>query len=302
MDYAEAREAFFQPREGEFAPPGLDDTGTPGRRLRDAMEPIATICFWSEPAYEHYEAVGLDFLGGYVWGRASVLGEPDASVAAAAFGVFEPGLVASVYDAAREACSLADVRGAKQRGAVVALEQTMGRPEDLDEVVEVLRRGTSVAATAGRAMSAGLAGMDWPEDALAQLWHACSLLREHRGDGHLAVCVAAGLDGVQANILTELAVGWQPLAYTASRGWPEDAMAAGMASLEDRGLVADGELTDAGREMRADIEDQTDALVAPVLDAIGDDLEPTIEALGGWADAVVDHGWFPPDPYKRASG
>jgi hypothetical protein len=128
MDYAEARAAFFQPRSADAPPPGTTGWVSPARALRDAMEPIATISFWSEPAAKAYADVGLDFLQGYVWGRASVLGEAEATVAAAAFGVFEPGLVVSLYDAGRAACSLDQVRAAKESGVVAALREVLGEP------------------------------------------------------------------------------------------------------------------------------------------------------------------------------
>src|SRR6185436_8695004 len=102
-----------------------------------------------------------------------VLGEPDGGVVAAAFGVFEPGLIVQLYDAARATAGLADIRAAREAGAVTAL-----------------------------------AGLPWPTDELGRLWHACSMLRELRGDSHLAAFVAAGLTGLEANILTELRVGW----------------------------------------------------------------------------------------------
>jgi hypothetical protein len=114
MDYAEARAAFFQARPTDAPSPGSAAWQSPARRLRDAIEPIATICFWSEPAYDRYASLGLDFLTGYVWSRASVLGEPEATVVAAAFGVFEPGLVATLYDTARKTAGLDDIRAAKQ--------------------------------------------------------------------------------------------------------------------------------------------------------------------------------------------
>ena len=95
MDYAEAQAAFFTPREGEVRPLAFT---SPARTLRDALEPVATVCFWSEPAYDAYAALGLDFLQGYVFSRSSVLGDAEPSVAAAAFGVFEPGLIAGVLD------------------------------------------------------------------------------------------------------------------------------------------------------------------------------------------------------------
>jgi hypothetical protein len=299
MDYAEAQAAFFGPRDGEAR---TLDWSTPARRLRDAIEPIATICFWSEPAYDAYAAQGLDFLQGYVYGRGCVLGDAEPTVAAAAFGVFEPGLVAGLFASGREACSVADVRAAKESGATAALRECIGDPDDLADVVAVLRRACDAADPTGRALHAGLTSLEWPADPVGQLWHACSILREHRGDGHLAALVAAGIDGVQANQLTELWVGWDPLAYTGSRAWSPESMAAGTSSLESRGLVADGALTDAGRALREDLETATDTSVRAAVEAIGDDLDRVVARLDEWATAIVERGWFPPDPYKRAAG
>jgi hypothetical protein len=302
MDYAEARAAFFQPRSADAAAPRTSGWQSPARTLRDAIEPIATICFWAEPAYDAYAAKGLDFLQGYVWGRASALGEPEATVAAAAFGVFEPGLIASLYDSARAACSLADVRAAKESGAVAALREVLGSPDGLDVAVEQLRRGAAAADCTGRPFHAGLIALNWPDDPLGRLWHACTILREHRGDSHLAVCVAHGLTGLEANVLTELRVGWDPQAYTGSRGWSPEAMDAATAVLTSRGLVGDDGLTAEGAALRDNIEEATDRLLAPVIDAIGDDLPGLLKLVDGWSQQIVDRGWFPPDPYKRASG
>lgn len=302
MDYAEARGAFFQPRDAGAPQAGTSGWRSPARALRDALEPIATICFWAEPAYDAYAAKGLDFLQGYVWGRASVLGEPEGTVVASAFGVFEPGLIAALYDSGRAACGLADVRAAKESGAVTALREVLGTPDGLDTAVETLRRAAAAADCTGRPMHAGLVALPWPDDPLGRLWHAASILREHRGDSHLATCVAHGLTGVEANLLTELRVGWDPQAYTASRGWSPEAMDAATAVLTTRGLVADGALTAEGAALRDGIEEATDRLLQPVVDAIGDDLPGLLKFLDGWSQQIVERGWFPPDPYKRASG
>ena len=104
------------------------------------------------------------------------------------------------------------------------------------------------------------------------------------------------------DLLTELLVGWEPFAYTASRGWSPEAMQAGMASLEARGLVAGGALSVEGRRLRSELEAVTDRSVQPVVDAFGDDLPALVETLDGWSQRIIDKGWFPPDPYKRASG
>jgi hypothetical protein len=299
MDYAEVRAAFFQPRD---AVAGTSGWQSPARRLRDAIEPIAMLYCWSEPAQAAYAAHGLDFLTGYVWARASVLGEPDGSVVAAAFAVFEPGMIAGLYAAARAACPLADIRAASADGSTAALRAVLGAPERAGEVAAVLRRGLQAADPAGRPLFAGLAARPWPADELGQLWHACALLRELRGDSHVAAFVTAGVTGLEANILTELQVGWPPLAYTATRGWPAPAMDAATAGLRERGLIADSALTPAGVRLRAAIEDVTDRQLAPVLDAIGPALPEVLPLLDGWSQQVIEHGWFPPDPYKRASG
>jgi hypothetical protein len=302
MDYAQAREAFFQPRPDDAPPAGTSGWTSTARALRDAIEPIATICYWSEPAYDAYCAKGLDFLTGYVWGRACVLGEPEATVVASAFGVFEPGLIASLYDAGRAACSLADVRSAKESGAVAALQHVLSGIEEVEAVVAVLQRAVAAADPTGRALHSGLAALPWPQEPLGRLWHACAVLREHRGDGHLAACVAAGLSGLEANLLTEAQVGWTPFSYTGSRGWSPEAMTEASARLAERRLLADGALTQTGTQLRDSLERTTDATVAAAVAAAGPELSDAVAALDEWSQRIVDAGWFPPDPYKRASG
>ena len=121
-------------------------------------------------------------------------------------------------------------------------------------------------------------------------------------DGHVDAYVVAGLTGLEANLLTELIVGWEPLAYTASRGWSVEAMHAGTAALTSQGLAANGSPTPAGKQLRDEIEATTDRLMQPVIDAMGEDLESLTSTLNTWSQQIVDRGWFPPDPYKRASG
>lgn len=300
MDYSAAQEAFFQPRPAGAPPPAT--SRTPARELRDAGEPIATLSWWCRPVYDRQEALGLDFLTGYVWGRGSPLGEPDGSVVAAAFGVFEPGLITGLYDKARSRCSRSEVRRALEEGVVEALRTVQGDDAGLAEALDTLHRGVQAADGFGRPLTAGLLALPWPADPWAQLWHGCAILREFRGDSHLAACVAAGLDGLSANILTERMVGWEPLTYTATRGWSPEAMQAATQRLTERGLLTDTGLSDEGRRFREGIEQATEAAVQPVVEAIGADLGELVAALQRWSAAIIEHGWFPPDPYKRASG
>jgi hypothetical protein len=302
VDYAEARAAFFQPREPDAPPPGIG-WSTPARDLRDALEPLATISFWSEPAYAEYEALGLDFLTGYVWSRSCVMGTPDAGVVAAAFAVFEPGAIAGLLGAARDACGLDAIRRAREAGAVAALRETLGEdPDGLGDAVAVLRSGAEAVDVAGRPFYAGARGLPWPAEPLGQLWHAATLLRECRFDGHVAALVAHGIGGLQANLLTELWVGWSGFAYTASRAWPEEEVRRAAADLEARGLIDGEALTDDGVALRRSVEQATDQAMAPALAAAGDGLGAVVERCNAWAAQVVEQGWFPPDDYKRASG
>lgn len=267
------------------------------------MEPIGTISFWGQQVNDRLAGLGLNFLTGYVWARAAPMGEPTAPVVAAAFGVFEPGLIAALYEEARSQASRDNVLAAREQGAVESLHELL--PDaDVTDAVAALRRGTDVAVKhlVGRPLFAGLASLDWPEDPLGQLWHAVSLLREYRGDVHQAANVAAALDAIQMNLMTEYWVGWGHTEYAGTRGWPAEAMAEADADLVRRGLVADGALTEEGRRLRNGIERQTEEALGPILDAIGPDLSALTQQLDDWSAAIVAGGGAPPDVYKRISG
>ncbi len=309
MDLATVRTATDDPGPQRLGAPSTTGRTHPARRLRDAMEPVAMADVWAEPSYERAAALGLDFMQAYVRGRAAALGEARPAVVAAAFAVMEPAMIAGVMESTAGVGTAAVVE-ARTRGAVEGLELAFADdvdPADVDAAVDTLRRGLAAAPTPGRALSAGLAAMAWPEHRLGRLWRATDLWREVRGDGHVAACVAAGLDGPQMNVLTELWIGWEPGRYSATRGWSPEALDLAAADLHDRGLVdgpgLDGvELTDDGRVFRDAIEDTTDASMGPMVAALGDDVDGLVDRLDGWSQLLVERGVFPPDPFKRASG
>lgn len=273
---------------------------TPARRLRDVMAPIGEHAIWSAKTNGVVAKLGLAVVPAYLWGRAVGLGEPPGEVVAAALAVFEPRLTAAIYEHARSQCGRAGFVAAREEATIESLHEILG-DVDVSEPLAVLRRGLAAADGSSRALYSGLRSLGWPEDAVGQLWRACDLLREHRGDSHQAVWVAAGLGPVTINLLTELWTGMTLGAYTAMRrGWSEDDIAAAVADLEGRGFVASGELTPAGRKFRDDLEDQTDALEQPILDAIGDDFEPAVRVLDQWSATIADSGAFPPGSYGSA--
>ncbi len=272
----------------------------PARRLRDVTAPIGEHGFWSAHTNRVLAKLGLAFMPAYLWGRGLGLGDPPGPLVASAFAVYEPRLVAAVYEHARRQCGRAGFQAAREEATIASLHEILGEV-DVRGAVAVLRRGVEAADGSGRALYSGVFSLGWPDDPLGQLWRACDLLREHRGDSHMAVWVAAGLNPVTANLLTELWLDMPLGGYTAlRRGWPEPDIEAGVADLGSRGLVSSGQITAAGRKLRDDIEATTDALEQPVIDAIGDDLEPTLRMIDAWSAAIADSGAFPPGCYRSA--
>lgn len=302
IDYETARDLLFAPNPEGTPVPVPVVKARPARRLRDAMEPITYHPIWSRHTNEVLAKLGLKIFTGYVWGRAAALGEPPAEVVAAAFATFPPGLIIAAYEDARRQCGRAGMLAAREEATIESLAEVLDGT-DVMPVVTVLRRGVEAADATGRPMFAGLRSLGWPEHPVGQLWRACDLLREHRGDGHIAACISAGLGPVAMNILTELWVG-APLGAQSIgfKGWSEEAVATTVADLEKQGLVADGGLTSAGRALRDDVEERTDAMEASVLDAIGDDFDATVAALDTWSAACIATGNCLPNIYKHATG
>jgi len=304
MDYRTVRGMFFaEPKRG--APPPLaTTTGTPARRLRDAIEPLACQSIWSEEAAERYVELGLDdWFAAYIWERTAALGTPPTALAVMAMGVWNAELIGPLFEMAVAAISREDIVATRLTAPGATVRRLLGDIEaEAAPVLEALRRGIEAADATARPLFAGLTAEPWPEDVAAQLVHACHLLREHRGDSHLAVCALAGLDPVEMNILTELYCGYQPLTYTATRGWTQEQLTAALERLRGRGLVSGSSLSEEGLRFRGRLEVQTDAMQQSIIDAVGPHLDSHITRLNAWSNALVTAGGAPPDPAKRAAG
>lgn len=302
MEYQEAVAVFFAPSPPDTVAPPIVRDGGPARRLRDAIEPIAMHAVWCARTNERLaEAFGLEFLGAYVWGRASALGDAAPGVVAAAFAVFEPSFLTAVLTDARAKASWSDLVAARDAATAESLRELLGG-EPVHDVIDVLRRGIDAADPAGRPLFAGLAGREWPSDEYGQLWRACDILREHRGDSHVAACVAAGLDAVEMNILTEVWLGMPLYAYSASRVWSPDALGAATDRLRSRGLLDGDVLTPAGQRFRDGIEAATDQAQSRVVTTIGAELHDAVTRLEALSSKLIDGGAFPPSVHKRAAG
>jgi hypothetical protein len=172
-------------------------------------------------------------------------------------------------------------------------EDVVASPE-VAELGELLREACAGLCAEGRPLYAGHADLPWPEEPLLVLWHGATLLREHRGDGHVAVLLHAGLTGLEA-LITHSATGrgFTEAAAKATRGWSDEQWAGACAALADRGLMDDDGLTDDGEELRRHIEVQTDALAADPWLQLGAEKTARVVELGkGLSRRLVDNGAF----------
>lgn len=301
MRYDDVVAAAFPSRPEGTPVPAAVSSASPARRLRDAAEPVAMHPVWCRRVNEALAALGLDFLSSYVWGRAAALGDPSGPVAAAAFAWFEPGLVHALVDAGRAAVSATEVLAVRDRETSASLREVLAG-EDVAPVADRLLEVAAGLDAHGRPLFAGLRSRPLPDDPFGRLQRGCELLREHRGDGHVAVVVAAGLDPVEANVLTELWTGMELGSYTSTRGWSPERQAAAVTSLEGRGWLADGRLTGAGTAARIELEARTDATEQAVVDALGADLGGIAGHLDAWGSRCIEAAAFPADALKRAAG
>jgi hypothetical protein len=299
VTYDDIAAIFLAPLSEPIAEP--DVGSTPARRLRDALEPIATQGWWSRPAGEGLTALGVDFFPGYVWGRAAALGTPTASVVAATFGVFEPGMIAAAYEAGAASASREDILTARAAGAAASLDG-VASADECAAIADPLLQALDVLDGLGRPLFSALRSLPVPPSPGGRLWRAAELVREHRGDGHLAALVTAGLDAVEANVLTERWLGFRLGEYSATRGFGADALAAAVGRLQARGWMEGDELTDSGRAARSSIEASTDSGQQALVDACGPDLDEVIALATDISTQLIEARAFPADPRKRAGG
>ncbi len=245
------------------------------RHLWSLIEPLHDVTYFSPQTRAAFEAANLrGFWRGYFAGRAAPLGPVGAAPVTAIFYVFAPHMVSralpDVWTRAEPAAALA----ARLEGAVEALSAAAAGVGVSDaaiaEAADLVAAAAAGVQTVGRPLAAANAALPIPDGDLARLWHAATVLREHRGDGHWATLVGAGVDGCEALVWREARNG-APGDLQATRGWSDEEWAAAKARLADRGwLDADGAITEAGRREHDRVEEQTDRLAAAPWDALGE--------------------------------
>jgi len=256
-------------------------------RMFELVEPIATASF-SEVATEAFLALGMrNYWDGYFAGRAAPLGLAPADVVHAVFYNFADGEVARHIPWVWAIATPEEAIAVRERGSVATLRQRIGDHAGSPELVRVADLATRAAISApteGRALYAGLRALEVPEEPVAKLWHAATLLREHRGDGHNAALLAHHIGGTEAHVLLALSIGMRAEEFDRTHHLPQAKLDAVGNGLHGRGLVdTAGALTDAGWDVRERIESLTDELAAPPYDTLSanelDELVAGLETL-----------------------
>jgi hypothetical protein len=289
----------------------------PARRLGGALEPVIGQVYFAPECHERYAALGFggsprDLNGvaapdgpAYFTSRGSLLGQVPGQVVAAAFGVFRPDVVVAAVAHGWQLTDAPTIRDERDAGALEQLERLLGAaPDGLDVVTDAICRGAGAVRTEGRPLTAGLTALAVPDHPVGPLFRYGDVLREYRGDSHIAAWVTAGLTAIEIGLLTELFWGLPLRSYSRTRAWSDDQFDAGEELLRSKDLITpEGSFTDAGRELREHVERDTDRQMAPVLTAIGDELDIVLDVLGGWGRTIrAGKGYPASGPHDLAAG
>ena len=266
------------------------------RKMLRTLEPYHGWVYFSPEPRDEYAKLGItDGRMGYFGSRSAPMGAVTAEVTIATFFNFNPDLVRRSIPAAWDLASPRDVIDARLRGADAMLRRVIGddiASAQMQEAADIARTAADACRPEGRPLYAGHAGLDWPDEPHLVLWHAQTLLREFRGDGHIIALTAAQLDGCEALVSHAASGDVPPDALQRSRSWSDDDWKAAVQRLRERGLVeADGSFTDLGRAQREEVESLTDQLaMAPWL-RIGDEACTRLrEIVRPWSRAIVNSG------------
>lgn len=275
--------------------------GLAGRAHR-SIDSLHAFMYFVPEAEEEFTGIGLrPGRMGYFASRSAPMGPVAAGVTSATFYNFNPAIVARHIPRAWGLASIEDILAARVRIADRALRRMLGdeaaQAPAVIEAAELARAATDGLSPQGRPLYAGHAELEWPTEPHLVLWHAVTLLREYRGDGHTAVLLGAGLSGLDALIThTATGRGFTEAAAKATRGWSDAEWDAAVQSLVSRGLLADGELTEDGVRLRAQLELATDAAgAAPWLRLGADRTERLIELGRALSRHIANAGAFGTD-------
>jgi hypothetical protein len=246
------------------------------RRMFELVEPIGVIPYSADEPNEAMFALGFtNYWDTYFAGRAAPLGLVPAELVDALFYNFAPGEVARHIPKVWHTTTPERAIAARQQGCAKALRRILGDHVDSPEfarATELLLGAATSAPFGGRPMYAALRAIPIPDDVVARFFHAASLLREHRGDGHIAALMAAGVGGIEAHVLFALDMNMPAGKFGRIHHLPPEQLAAVIDGMRARGLIGDdGWLSELGRAVKTRVEAVTDELAAKPYDSLEPD-------------------------------
>ena len=269
------------------------------RALWRRLEAIHAVTYFSPEPVSALAAAGYrGYWMGYFAQRAAPLGAVGPELVTAIFYNFSPWRVAKALPDAWGMAPPDVALEARASGSTAALRRAFDGADmepELATAAELAGRAARAAPLDGRPLFAANAALPWPEEPVDALWHAATLLREHRGDGHVAALIAAGVAGREAHVLQVAAGATTRDVMTVARDYDDVEWQQVIAGLAERGLLtADGELTAEGRALKADVEERTDRIALAAFASLDDDeLQQLLAALTPLAKAVVAAGDLP---------
>lgn len=243
------------------------------RAMHTVLEPINSTAYFAPQQADAWQELGLDpRTQGYFAGRAAPLGRVDAGAVAATFFNFAPAVVRYLVPAVWDVAGPDEVLAARAAGMQATFEALEIPTDGVEEATELARRAAEDLEIGGRPLAA--ANLEVPASGrpFADLWQAVTTLREHRGDGHVALLVASGLTPAEALVLH---VAWQDRVsrkfLQATRGWDDAAWDAASDELRVAGLLDGDELTADGHGLRDQLEERTDELATSPWQHLGEE-------------------------------
>ncbi|MFF8841257.1 hypothetical protein ACF08N_00780 [Streptomyces sp. NPDC015127] len=254
-----------------------------GRRCHNALNPLHSTVYFSPDLGTEMAAVGVeDPNAAYFAARSAAMGAVGPGAVAATFYNFNPALIARHLPAVWDTATPEAVLAARLRAADATLRRLLGEDvvasKELAEAAELALRATEACTRHARPLYAAHADLPVPVEPHLAYWHAATLLREHRGDAHLAALLLADLDPLEALVShTATGKGMAPRWILATRGWGRTDWEAAQDRLRERGLLdAEGSLTEAGTALRNEVEAHTDRMDLAPYEHLG---APAVERL-----------------------
>jgi hypothetical protein len=268
-------------------------TPTVARRMFELVEPIGAIPYSAEEPNEAMFALGFtNYWDTYFAGRAAPLGLVPAEVVDALFYNFAPGEVARHIPKVWRTTTPEAAIAARQVGCVRALRRILGdvtASPSFARAAELLTTAATSAPVEGRPMYAALRTVPIPDDVVARLFHAASLLREHRGDGHIAALMVEGVGRLEAHVLLALDMNMPAATFGRIHHLPAAQIDGVIDGMRDRGLIGDdGWLADEGRAVKRRVEALTDQMAAKPYEILSvGELDELVESLQPLAALLI---------------